>query len=122
MVAVTHAECKRALARDDQLCADVVVKLEGKSDRLIAIFAESRDNDYDMVMVLQKDEDSGTDWYDNELPAAYVDVTEKLFADEEGEIHWGPREHFKEQVLSFGNVREQIRSKLEEAKRTRAEA
>lgn len=117
MVKVTHAVCKRVLERSDELCADVEVILEGEDKRLVALFAESKDNDYDMVMVLQKDASVDIDWYDNNLHAAYVDVSEEFFADEAGETLWGSRESFKEQVLSFGSVREQIAVKLEEAKR-----
>lgn len=113
---IEHAECRRVLERGDQLCADVEVRVKGSGTHLVVLFAESQDNDYDMVMVLEKDADRDIDWYDNDLHAAYVDVTEKLFADEAEETHWNPREAFKEQVLSFGDVREQIRQQLEEAR------
>ncbi len=116
MKPIEYAECRRVLERGDQLCADVEVRVKGRDNQLVVLFAESQDNDYEMVMVLQKDADRDIDWYDNDLHAAYVDVTEKLFADEAGETHWNPGEAFKEQVLSFGNVREQIRQKLEEAR------
>ncbi|MBP1154685.1 MULTISPECIES: hypothetical protein [unclassified Paenibacillus] len=122
MVKVKYAECKRVLERSDELCADVEVILEGEDKRLVALFAESEDNDYDMVMVLQKDASLDIDWYDNDLHAAYVDVSKELFSDEAGETLWGPRESFKEQVLSFGGVRDQIAAKLDEAKRQKIEA
>ncbi|WP_281885922.1 hypothetical protein [Paenibacillus sp. YYML68] len=113
---VVQAECKRVLERNDTLCADVEVIIEGKEHHLIALFAESKDNDYDMIMVLRKDASREIDWYDNDLHAAYEDVTEELFQDQHGETHWGEREKFKEQVLSFGSVRADIKSKLDQAK------
>ncbi|MFB0842745.1 hypothetical protein [Paenibacillus oleatilyticus] len=113
---IEHAVCRRVLERGDQLCADVEVRVKGRDKHLVVLFSESQDNDYDMVMVLEKDADRDIDWYDNDLHAAYVDVTEKLFADEAGETHWNPRQAFKEQVLSFGDVREQIRQQLKEAR------
>lgn len=91
MMKVKHAECKWVLERNDQLCADVEVIVEGEDIRSVALFTESKDNDYDMVMLLQKDADLDIDWYDNGLHAAYVDVSESLFADEAGETHWEPR-------------------------------
>ncbi|TVY00282.1 hypothetical protein [Paenibacillus cremeus] len=116
-VKVKQAECKRVLERGGQLCADVEVVLEGEPKALVALFAESKDNDYDMVMLLQKDADTEIDWYDNDLHAAYVDVSETMFDNSSGETYWEPRESFKEQVLSYGRVKEEIRSKLEAAKR-----
>ncbi|GMX64170.1 hypothetical protein Elgi_34430 [Paenibacillus elgii] len=113
---IEYAACRRVLERGDQLCADVEVRIKGRENYLVVLFAESQANDYDMVMVLEKDADRDIDWYDNDLHAAYVDVTEKLFADGAGETHWNPREAFKEQVLSFGDVREQIRQQLKEAR------
>ncbi|UUZ80065.1 hypothetical protein LJK88_34510 [Paenibacillus sp. P26] len=119
---VKNAEFKRILERNDRLCADVEVELEGEPDKLVALFAEAEDNDLDMVMVLRKEADTDVDWYDNNLHAAYVDVTVEMFADRAGETHWGPREKFKEQVLGFGNVRERIHKALSEARMEKAEA
>lgn len=119
---VTNAECKRVLERGDRLCADVEVTVEGEPSKYVALFTDSKDNDLDMVMVLKKDADSDIDWYDNDLHAAYIDVSESLFQDQHGETHWGDRESFKEQVLSFGTVRSDVRSKLEEAKKLKVEA
>ncbi|MUG71488.1 hypothetical protein GNP93_12495 [Paenibacillus validus] len=122
MLDVKNAECKRVLERSDRLCADVEVSVEGEKSTYVALFSDSKDNDFDMVMLLKKDADSDIDWYDNDLHAAYVDVTESLFQDKHGETHWGARETFKEQVLSFGTVRADVRRMLEEAKKLKVEA
>lgn len=119
---VKQAEFKRVLERNGRLCADVEVELEGDGGKLVVLFEESEDNDLDMVMVLRKDAETAIDWYDNDLHAAYEDITVELFADREGQTHWGPRESFKEQILSFGSVREHIHRSLENAVRPKAEA
>ncbi len=50
---IEHAECRRVLERGNQLCADVEVRVKGRDNHLVALFAESHDNDYDMGKKIQ---------------------------------------------------------------------
>jgi hypothetical protein len=109
------AEYKRVMKRGDTLCADVEVQLEDKEHSLIVLFAESQDQDYDMVTILRKEADLDVDWYDNDLHSAYVDVTVSLFTNEAGETLWKIRETFKEDVLNYGDVREQLDKHMKQA-------
>jgi hypothetical protein len=112
---VTDAKCRRVLERNDTLCADVEVKLAGEEKPYVAIFAESKDNDLDMVMLLKNDADPALDWYDNDLHIAYADVTETMFAGQQGETYEGSRQEFKDQVLNHGTIRQEIRQMLRQA-------
>jgi hypothetical protein len=103
-----HAQYQRVDKRGDSLWAEVEVQLNDEGGSLVVWFTDSKDQDYDIVMILQKDAELDVDWYDNNLHQAYVDVTESLFADDSGETLWKLRETFKEDVLNYGDVREQL--------------
>jgi hypothetical protein len=98
--------------RNDVRCADVEVKVSGMDEPLIVEFTASRDNDFDMTHIYKKDADRTLDWYDNNLHRAFKDVTVELFEDLAGETHWGPREAFKQEVLSYGNIRKELEAHL----------
>lgn len=119
---VTDAECKRVLERNDTLCADVEVKIAGEEKPFVAIFAESEGQELEMVMLLKNDADPALDWYDNDLHIAYADITETMFADDQGASVQGAKEDFKEQVLMHGTVREDIRRMLRNAEAEKKQA
>ncbi|AEI40076.1 hypothetical protein [Paenibacillus mucilaginosus] len=115
MAGIKHAECKRIVERSDQLCADVEVQLEGEKQAFIALFTDAGDEDYRLEMILKNDADPAIDWYDNDLHAAYEDVTEELFGGTQGGSGWSSKEEFKEAVLAYPGVRSQIRTQLDAA-------
>ncbi|WP_426452237.1 hypothetical protein ACP26L_09320 [Paenibacillus sp. S-38] len=115
MAGIKHAECKRIVERSDQLCADVEVHLEGEEHALVALFTEAGDKEYDLVMILKNDADPAIDWYDNDLHAAYEDVTGVLFGGKQGGYGWSSKEEFKQAVLAYPGVRQQIRTQLDAA-------
>jgi hypothetical protein len=95
------------------LCADVEVQVAGDDRNYIAVFTESGDQDFELTMLLQKAADYDLDWFDNDMHSAFKDVLETRFQDEADE---NPREQLKEDILSYGDVREQIGKHLNEAK------
>jgi hypothetical protein len=107
---VVDAVCKRVLERSDTLCADVEVKIAGEENPYIAILTEANEKDYELSMLLKNDANRELDWYDNDLHAAYEDVTEKLLRDP------ATKADFTEQVLTHGTVRADVRRMLSEAK------
>lgn len=111
---VKEAKFKRILKHGEAWVGDVEVRVEGDDRPYIVLFGESKDQDFDMVAVLRKDVPSDADWYDEESLSAYEDVTVELFTDDADETHWGPREAWKESVLSFGQVREEIAKRMAE--------
>ncbi|MCZ8518121.1 MULTISPECIES: hypothetical protein [Paenibacillus] len=115
MAAIRHAECKRAVERSDRLCADVEVQLEGETQAIVVLFNESEEGEYKLETILKNDADPAIDWYDNDLHAAYVDVTDELF-EGQGGAGIGSKESLEQGILAFPGVRESIRSKLAEAK------
>ncbi|MFD0698662.1 hypothetical protein ACFQZT_31795 [Paenibacillus sp. GCM10027628] len=108
MTAIKHAEIKGFIERNDVQCADIEVKVKGTKDVFLAEFTESNDNDFDMTHVFRKDVTGAIDWYDNHLHKAFEDVSEELFQNEAGETIWAKREEFKEGILNFGKIRQEL--------------
>ncbi|QHW34132.1 hypothetical protein GZH47_27280 [Paenibacillus rhizovicinus] len=107
---VTEAHVRRAAERNGLHCAEVeVMTSDTENQDLLAYFGPSKDNDFDMVAVVNNDARSDVDWYDNSMHQAYADVTDTLFDTPTMKTDWGERESFKEQVLSYPRVRADIR-------------
>ncbi|AZN42324.1 hypothetical protein [Paenibacillus albus] len=106
---VTDAHVRRAVDRDGLRTCEVEVHTnDGSTPELLVYFGASRDNDYDMVAVVQNDAKAEIDWYDNSMHSAFTDVSDELFDTPTMKTDWGQRETFKEQVLSFPGVRADI--------------
>ncbi|WP_051251198.1 hypothetical protein [Paenibacillus harenae] len=90
-------------------CAVVeVVTDDPEAKHAIVYFSLSDDNDFDMQAVVQNHAAADTDWFDNNMHQAFEDVTVDLFQNVNMKTNWGAREVFKEEVLSFGRVREEL--------------
>lgn len=103
-----QANIVRFTERNEVSCVDVEVKADGLQGVFLVEFIGSHDNDFDMRHVFRKDASNEIDWYDNNLHEAFKDVSEELFNNEGLETKWGEREEFKEGILKFGSIREEL--------------
>jgi hypothetical protein len=106
---VLDAKLVKISERNDVRCADVEVHMKGTDDVLLVEFTQSADNDYDMAHIYRKEVSQEIDGYDNNLHKAYKDVTVDMFENEKLRTNWGVREEFKQKVLAFGSVREDLK-------------
>ena len=83
-----------------------------EAPELLAFFGRSQDNDYDLVAIVKKDAAAEIDWYDNSMHCAYPDISMELFETRTMKTDWGQRETFKEQVLTFPGIREELQRLL----------
>jgi hypothetical protein len=106
---ILDAKLMKISERNDVRCADVEVHMKGTDDVLLVEFTQSADNDYDISHVYRKEVSHEIDGYDNNLHKAYKDVTGEMFEKAELAANRGMREEFKQQVLAFGSVREDLK-------------
>jgi hypothetical protein len=106
---ILDAKLVKISERNDVRCGDVEVHMKGTDDVLLVEFTQSADNDYNMVHLYRKEVSHEIDGYDNNLHKAYKDVTVDMFENKELATYWGKREEFKQQVLAFGSVREDLK-------------
>jgi len=113
MIEVQHAMFRRTAMKDGRYCGEVeALTNDAGTPKVLVYFAVSEETDYDMVAVVANDADTDIDWYDNPLHQAFANRTDSLFRSEDKAAGWGERESFKEQVLSFGSVREDLAREL----------
>ncbi|XEC93225.1 hypothetical protein AB6A23_17830 [Paenibacillus tarimensis] len=106
---VIQAHVRGAVERDGVQCAEVEVRTDDpKRPELLVYFSASKDNDYDMHSIVNHEANTEIDWFDNNLHEAFREVSGNMFETYQMKTDWGQREFFKESVLSFGNVREEI--------------
>jgi hypothetical protein len=106
---ILDAKLVKISERNDVRCADVEVHMKGTDDVLLVEFTQSADNDYDISHVYRKEVSHEIDGYDNNLHKAYKDVTVEMFENEVLATNWKMREEFKQRVLAFGSVREDLK-------------
>ncbi|HUC92670.1 MAG TPA: hypothetical protein VMS09_11650 [Paenibacillus sp.] len=112
MIEVQHASFRRTAHRNGRFCGEVQVTTnDARTPVVLVYFTASQDNDYDMVDILANDADTEIDWYDNNLHQAFANRNE-WFETDEMKTDWGERESFKEQVLAYGSVREDLAREL----------
>ncbi|MBP1963544.1 hypothetical protein [Paenibacillus aceris] len=109
MSKIKEANLVRFTERDGVWCADVEVKTEGISGTLIAEFSATKGSEFEMSHVYRKDASREIDWYENNLHEAYKDISEELFGKKSRESKRGEREEFKEGILAFGSIREELK-------------
>lgn len=108
---IKQANIVRYTERNDISCADIEVKADGLQGVFLVEFTGSNDNDFDMRHVYRKEVSSEIDWYDNNIHEAFKDVSEELFK------KWSEREEFKEGVLTFGSIREELEEHFRHARK-----
>jgi hypothetical protein len=114
MVEVQHAALRRTTTKDGRFCGEVeVLTNDADTPKVLAYLAAAEDGDYEMVAIVANDADTEIDWYDNPLHQAFTDRAEWFeSAEMESGLGGGGREAFKEQVLSFGSVRDDLAREL----------
>jgi len=112
MMEVQHAMFRRTAMKGGRYCGEVeALTNDAETPKVLVYFAVSEDADYDMIEVVANDAATEIDWYDNPLHQAFANRTDS-FLPAEKTAGWGERESFKEQVLSFGSVREDLAREL----------
>ncbi|CAM4120441.1 hypothetical protein L1N85_02680 [Paenibacillus alkaliterrae] len=113
---VVEAHVRRAVRWGGIPCGEVEVTTdEAGAPVVLAFFSLSKDNDFDLQAIVRNDADTETDWFDNNMHQAFQDMTVDVFQNVNMKTDWGARESFKEQVLSSGKVREELKRLLEKA-------
>lgn len=106
---VLEAHVRRSVARDGVPCGEVEVHTDDpECKQVLAYFAKSGDNEYDVVYMLKNDADFLTDWYDNSMHTAFEEISAESFQNMNMKTGWDARESFKNQVLGSGRVREDL--------------
>lgn len=104
---VVSASFRGMKERDNQMIAEVEVHLANPGDPELLVQFRKGSKGYQLVRVLKNDANAAADWFDNDMHAAFQDVTARLF---DGPSHGGgdDRGLFAEQVLAAGDVRSQL--------------
>ncbi len=92
---------------DNQKVAEVEVHPAEPGASALLVHFRKGPKGYQLVRVLKNDADTAADWFDNDMHAAFQDVTARLFA---GPSHGGgdDRGTFAGQVLGTGDIRAQL--------------
>jgi len=93
--------------RDNQAVAEVEVHSADPGESDLLVHFRKGPKGYQLVRVLKNDADTIADWFDNDLHAAFRDVTQQIF---DGPSHGGgdDRGAFAERVLETGDIRAQL--------------
>lgn len=99
--------------RGGRRCAAVqVTPLDDRDVPLIAYFVKTGIDQYEMVEVVRNDSDLAIDWFENNLHEAYQQISEEAFASGgQTDARW-QRETFKQEILAYHGIREQLKSNL----------
>lgn len=110
---VIEAHVNGAADKEGVPCGEVQVQTDDpQCEQVLVYFRLAEDEEYDMVSVVRSDADLLTDWFDNSMHTAYEDITMQWFENEALKTDWSRRETFKQQVLSSGHVRADLKRLL----------
>ncbi|TBL81141.1 hypothetical protein [Paenibacillus thalictri] len=112
---IQNARFLRITEHDGEMCAAVEVEAAGSSDKLTVLFRASEDNDFDMVAVTEAGSNYEVQMLDNNVHGAYMDMPGDPVTSSEEQAFWAAREGYKEEILNFGSVREEILNHLADA-------
>lgn len=110
MYYIKDAKIRRMLEYDGAPCAEVGVLPGAAGDPalLVYIVEDKREEGFEIIRILTNDADTETDWYDNSLHDAFVDVTATAFT---GSPIMSPEEEknkFQRELLIFGDLKKQL--------------
>lgn len=99
---------------DGAPCAEVGVLPGGAEDSalLVYIVEDRREDGYEIVRILTNDAATDTDWYDNNMHDAFMDVTSSAFT---GSVVMSPEEErskFQRELLMFGDLKKQLEERF----------
>ncbi|AHV98624.1 hypothetical protein [Paenibacillus sabinae] len=116
MYYIKDAKIRRMLEYDGAPCAEVGVLpgAVGDSALLVYIVEDKREEGYEIVRILTNDADTSTDWYDNNMHDAFVDVTSSAFTGSPVMSPEDERDKFQRELLIFGKLKKQLEERFRE--------
>lgn len=116
MYAIRDAKIRRITEVNGAPCAEVEVypAAEGESALLAYLTPSSPLGGYELVKIVRSDASMEVDWYDNSMHDAFVDVTDEAFENTVLSTAEEDRDAFKQQLLSTGQLYEQLNQRLSE--------
>ncbi|MGG3282999.1 hypothetical protein [Paenibacillus solani] len=116
MYTIRDAKIRRITEVNGAPCAEVEVypATEGENALLAYLTPSSPLGGYDLVKIVRSNASLEVDWYDNSMNDAFVDATDEAF---ENSVHSSAeesRDAFKQQLLSTGQLYEQLNQRLSE--------
>lgn len=116
MYTIQDAKIRRITEVNGAPCAEVEVYPASEGDRvLLAYLTPSAPlGGYELVKLVRSDASLEVDWYDNNMHSAFEDATDVAFEDSTASTAEEDRDSFKQQLLSFGQLYEQLNQRLSE--------
>ncbi len=116
MYAIKDAKIRRITEVNGAPCAEVEVypAAEGESALLAYLTPSSPLGGYELVKIVRSDASMEVDWYDNSMHDAFVDATDEAFESTVQSTAEEDRDAFKQQLLSTGQLYEQLNQRLSE--------
>lgn len=116
MYYIKDAKIRRMLDYDGAPCAEVGVLPGAAGDLplLVYIVEDRREDGYEIVRILTNDASTATDWYDNNMHDAFVDVTASAFAGSPVMTPEEERSKFQRELLIFEGLKKQLERRFRE--------
>lgn len=109
---IKEAKFQRITELNDKKYAEVMVVTAGRDKPVMALFEQSADGGLQMSKLYHLDVDYELDWYENNLHQAYTDITDNFFDHGYAETNGLKKDTFADEVLSYGNIREEAEKGL----------
>ncbi|MEK3731445.1 MULTISPECIES: hypothetical protein [Paenibacillus] len=116
MYTIQDVKIRRITEMNGAPCAEVEVypATEGDSVLLAYLTPSAPLGGYELVKLVRSDASLEVDWYDNSMHSAYEDATDEAFENSTTATAEENRDAFKQQLLSFGQLYEQLNQRLSE--------
>lgn len=116
MYAIRDAKIRRITEVNSAPCAEVEVypAAEGESALLAYLTPSSPLGGYELVKIVRSNASMEVDWFDNSMHDAFVDATDEAFENTVQSTAEEDRDAFKQQLLSTGQLYEQLNQRLSE--------
>ncbi|GAB6929321.1 hypothetical protein JCM10914A_33040 [Paenibacillus sp. JCM 10914] len=116
MYAIRDAKIRRITEMNGVPCAEVEVYpvAEGENAVLAYLTPSLPLGGYELVKVVRSSASMEVDWFDNSMHDAFVDATDEAFESNAYSTAEDERDAFKQQLLSTGQLYEQLNQRLSE--------
>lgn len=116
MYAIKDAKIRRITEVNGAPCAEIEVypAAEGESALLAYLTPSSPLGGYELVKIVRSNASMEVDWFDNSMHDAFVDATDEAFESTVQSTAEEDRDAFKQQLLSTGQLYEQLNQRLSE--------
>jgi hypothetical protein len=113
---IMEAYVRNVVDRNGTSCGVVEIVTDDRiAPELLAYFSLAADNSIKLESVIRNDANTESDWFDNNMHQALEEITDSMFQqDDDWTAVKGDREAFIDQVLSSGQVRDQLNELLRE--------